>query len=454
MRSDSANAMRLLAAVLSQKSFAASAHAMATELALVFNSERACVGWLEQGCAKVVALSGGAHFDPRQEAVATIAAAMDESMEQEAVIAVPSGDTSASYITRANAELLAINGGGVCAVPLVDVRRVVGAVTLERSSSPFDASELRWCEDLACLVGPILAVKAEAERSALHRALNRLRRYRAELLEPGNPTKKLTAGAALLVLLSVTLIPVPYRISAPGRLEGSMQRVVVAPVDGFLQQVNVRPGDFVREKQVLAELAGDDLAMEFRKRQSELLQHENAFQAALARADRTLLVINQAKAAEAEAQLALVEHQMDRAQIRAPFDGVVIKGDLSQSLGAPVQRGEVLLTLAPGAHFRLIVEVDERDIAHVQPGQVGTLALAAMPHETLGFVVQRVMPVATAGEGRNFFEVEARIPAPHAPLRPGLKGVAKLDAGTHSVAWMLTHRLFDWLRLTFWSLGL
>ena len=41
-------------------------------------------------------------------------------------------------------------------------------------------------------------------------------------------------------------------------------------------------------------------------------------------------MIHHAKAAEAQAQLALVEHQLQRARIRAPFDGVVIKGDLSQ----------------------------------------------------------------------------------------------------------------------------
>ena len=52
------------------------------------------------------------------------------------------------------------------------------------------------------------------------------------------------------------------------------------------------------------------------------------------------------------------------------FDGIVIKGDLSQNLGAPVQRGEVLMVLAPNDSFRLILEVDEADIAAVRPGQV------------------------------------------------------------------------------------
>jgi multidrug resistance efflux pump len=54
----------------------------------------------------------------------------------------------------------------------------------------------------------------------------------------------------------------------------------------------------------------------------------------MARADRAQLVISQAKADEARAQLALVDEQLGRIRIEAPFDGVVIRGDLSQSLGA------------------------------------------------------------------------------------------------------------------------
>ena len=77
--------------------------------------------------------------------------------------------------------------------------------------------------------------------------------------------------------------------------------------------------------------------------------------------------------------LALTEAQLQRARIEALFDGIVIKGDLGQYLGAPVQRGEVLLLLAPNDSFRLILEVDEADIAAIRPGQDGALALAAEP---------------------------------------------------------------------------
>ena len=162
-------------------------------------------------------------------------------------------------------------------------------------------------------------------------------------------------------------------------------------------------------------------------------------------------MVSQGKAGEARAQLDLVRQQLARTRLVAPIDGVVIKGDLSQSLGAPVQRGDALLTLAPAERFRLIVDVDERDVAAIKPGQTGRLALASLPAETLGFQVERITPVASVRDGHNGFEVEARLLAAAPLLRPGLQGVAKIDAGERSVAWIWGHRGVDWLRLMLWS---
>ena len=69
------------------------------------------------------------------------------------------------------------------------------------------------------------------------------------------------------------------------------------------------------------------------------------------------------------------------------------------------------------------------------------------------FSVVRLLPVAVAADGRNFFEAEGALEAAGKKLRPGMRGVAKIAAGRRSAAWIATHRLFDWLRLTAWSLG-
>jgi hypothetical protein len=77
----------------------------------------------------------------------------------------------------------------------------------------------------------------------------------------------------------------------------------------------------------------------------------------------------------------------------------------------------------------VIVEVDERDIGRVRVGQPGSLALSALPWDTLAVKVTRVTPMANAVEGRNVFEVEAALDAQPDTLRPGLRGVARIAVG-------------------------
>jgi multidrug efflux pump subunit AcrA (membrane-fusion protein) len=447
---DALELLRLQVAALAPQTFAQAAAAFATALCDRMGCERVSVGWLKRGRSEVSALSHSADFDRRQAVLEKIAAAMDEAIEQAGRVVLPEPDDTTSQVALAHRELIGGSGQrAVCTVLLAQAAQPLGAITLERTER-FGPHDIAFCEDAAWLAASILALKSRAERSWLALAGEALGR----LASPTGRRARLAWAAAAAVLAALLLAPVPYHVTAPARVEGAVQRVVVAPVDGFLEQVNARAGDKVGAGQVLAELATRDLQAERVKRQSELAQHENVYKTAMARADRAQLVVHQAKAAETRAQLALIDNQLERSQLRAPFDGVIIKGDLAQQLGAPVQRGEVLFTVAPDRRFRLIVEVDERDIAQVRAGMAGQLALAAAPHQALAFDVARVLPVAVSADGRNYFEIEATLQGSGEALRPGLRGVAKIAAGRRAAAWIATHRLLDWLRLTAWSLGL
>jgi multidrug resistance efflux pump len=278
-----------------------------------------------------------------------------------------------------------------------------------------------------------------------------LREAAAPLLGPGHKLAKVIAAVLSVVVVAAALIPGDYRVSAPARLEGAVQRVLVASADGYLKHAYVRPGDLVKSGQLLAELADEDLKLEQRRALSDVAQLENTSGAALMKQDRAEVAIQFAKLDEAKAKLALVDQQLQRVKLVAPFDSVVITGDLTQMLGAPVKKGDQLMTLAPEHDFRVIVEVDERDIGNVHIAQEGHLALAALPGDALPFEVTRITPVATVGQGRNYFEVEAKLKANGEALRPGLAGVAKVEAGTRALLWIWTHRLYDWMRLTAWS---
>jgi len=154
---------------------------------------------------------------------------------------------------------------------------------------------------------------------------------------------------------------------------------------------------------------------------------------------------------QSRAQVERVEDQLLRTRVVAPFDGVVVSGDLTQSLGAPVERGTVLYEVAPMSAFRVILKVDERDMADLAVGQRGNILLSAFPHDPIAFQVEKVTPVSTPREGKNFFRVEAKFDHNDARLRPGMEGVGKIDIERRRYVWIWTHQAIDSLRLTIWK---
>lgn len=451
---DSSRILDMQAAILAQPGFAVGAGLFATELAGLMQAERVAIGFLKRGQSCVVGVSHATNFRPGAQQFDAIGAAMDEAIEQEASLSYPEAGGGRPHITAAHAALARRDAACVASVPLVNQGRTFGALTLIRSgNSPFDQHEILQCERISVAIGPLLQLKFDAERPWMQRLLRSVSARAKTLTAPGHVGLKASTSAAVIALGLLAFVPVDYRIGAPARVEGAIQRALVAPTDGFLRELHARPGDRVKAGQVLAELAQEDLRLEQHKWESELAQHENTAAAALARADRAQFVVNQSRADEARAELDLASKQLDRTHIIAPFDGVVIAGDLTQALGAPVQRGETLLTIAPDQQFRLLIEVDERDIVAVHAGAHGRLALGALIGRSLPFEVVRITPMASTRDGRNFFEVEGKFDGAPSELRPGLQGVAKIEAGSRTTAWIWTHRFFDWLRLALWSWG-
>jgi RND family efflux transporter MFP subunit len=225
----------------------------------------------------------------------------------------------------------------------------------------------------------------------------------------------------------------------------------VAPIDGYVSESRARAGDTIERGAVLGMIDDTDLRLERRKWVARAAQLNKEYRAALAVRDRSEANILRARLEEAKAELDLVEEKLTRTQLLAPFDGVVAEGDLSRSLGSPVERGEVLFQVAPLDRYRIVLEVDETDIDEIEAGQVGTLKLTSQPGEDLTLIVERVVPVAVSEDGRNFFRVEARLDMPNASLRPGMEGVGKVSVGPRGLLWIYTHSMVDWLRLGLWA---
>ncbi len=444
----------ILAATGEHRGLTASAMALVNTVAARLGCDRASLGLARRNGVALRAVSHAAEFQEGGRIADAIEDAMDEALTQNTMLALPEQAGGPRRVTVAHRALHTATGnrGGIASIVLPGPGgRPAAVLTLERHASPFTADDLHLAETIAALTGPLIGLHAAERRWISGRARDMLEEGLRALFGAGRPLIKLLALLALALVATLALVEAEYRVTARAVVEGEVQRSAVAPFDGYIRSAPVRAGDIVREGAVLAMLDDRDLVLDRLKWRAEREKLIQKHREALAKSERATMAVAAAQLAQAEAELALAEEKLARSRITAPFDAVVVSGDLRQMLGSPIERGKVLFELAPLDAWRLVVQADEREVRWLAEGQRGLLALASQPTARLPVVVERITPVAVAEDGRNFFRVEARIEAADpATLRPGMEGIAKIETGPRRLLWIWTHAMVDWLRLFAW----
>ncbi len=446
-------ALDLVATSVGHDRFYESAMALVTALATKLQCDRVSVGFVTRGRTRVFAVSHSAEFKQQTNLIRSISEAMDEAVDQRETIVFPNGSPKTGVISRTHTELARQHGSvALCSVPLEALGTPIGALMLERPMDrPFDSKAIELCQSVAALAGPILETHRRDDRWLITKAADSVKYYLVSLVGPRHVALKVTTVAVVGLALFCFLAKGDYRVSAKTVLEPIVQRAAAAPFNGYIREAPVRAGDLVQAGQMLCTLDDRELRLERLKSLSKLEEYQKEYHKAMAEREAAKVEIVTAQMHQAQAEIALLDDQLAHTKVVAPFDGIVVTGDLSQQLGAPIEKGKVLFEVAPLDSYRLVIEVDERDIADVAVGQPGSLLLSAFPTEEIAVTVEKVTPVSTAKENRNFFRVEARFDQPHDRLRPGMEGAGKIEIDRRSLVWIWTHQIVDWMRLAAWS---
>ena len=441
----------LIATALQHRDPGASALAVVNEIASRLRCDRVSVGMDERGQVEMLAMSHAASFERRSDFVRALADAMDEVLDIGVALTVPApADTLGAVAHVAAARTLQLEA--LLTVPLRHDGQTIGALTLERARGPaFSDHEQRLVTAIGVVLGPVWALQRDRARPWWQQLRRASHDALVSLLGPSHPGMKLVSAVLAAALLTICFIEVPYRVSARTVVEGSTQRALVAPFAGFIAQSLVRAGDMVLRGEPMARMDERDLRLERARWTAERDQLQRKHQVAMAQMDLAAMGVIAAQVAQSEAQLALALEKLTRATLIAPFDGLVVSGDLSQSVGMPVEQGALLFQVAPRSGYRVVLQVDDRDISRLALGQVGDLVLASLPDRPLRMRISAITPVSTQIDGRNVFRVEARVGASGQHIRPGMEGVGKVVVGERSLIWVWTHRFVDWLRLTLWN---
>lgn len=446
-------ALDLVATAVGHERFYASAMALVTALATQLQCERVSLGFVKRGRARVMAVSHSAEFKQQTNLIRGVAEAMDEAIDQRETIVYPPSSDGASAVIQAHAAFAKEQGSGaLLCVPLESGGQAVGALLLERSAERlFDRKSVDLCRSVASLVGPMLEVHRREDRWIGTKIWASLTHYIEQLTGPRHVVLKVATAAIVGVLVFCFLAKGDYRVSAKTVLEPVVQRAAAAPFNGYIKDAPVRAGDLVQVGQLLCTLDDREIKLERMKSSSKLEEYQKEYHKAMADREAAKVEILTAQMHQAQSEIALLDDQLAHTRVVSPFDGIVVSGDLSQSLGSPVEKGKVLFEIAPLDSYRVVLEVDERDIVDVRVEQQGHLLLSAFPSESVGVTIEKVTPVSTARDGRNFFRVEARLDQPHDRLRPAMEGAGKIEIDQRRFIWIWTHQVLDWIRLTVWT---
>lgn len=341
-------AMDLAATTLKERGVEVSALSIANELAVRLQCDRVSVGLERGGDIELSAISHTAVFNPKMSVAKALCAAMEEVLDLDAAVVLPPLD-DAPPGAAAHADLARDQKDlAICSVPMRDESRVIGVITAERTTGRvFDKESVELLETVAQLIAPIIVLKQQNARGILRRLIDAGRERLEHLLGTSHLGLKLIVATLMAVVLFFSLYTTTYRISARAVLEGRVQRAAVAPFDGHIAESNAKAGDVVRAGQVLARLDDRDLKLEHTRLVSDRDQAEGKHRQAQATQDRGAMAILAAQIRELDAQLALNQDRISRATLVAPFDGVVVSGDLSQLLDTPVEQGKLLFQVAP-----------------------------------------------------------------------------------------------------------
>lgn len=448
---DFSGALDLLTLLRGRAHFVEAAMTVCGELAARHGCAQVALGWLRGRYVRVEAVSQRESYDRNAEAVQRMEAAMEEALDQDDEIVWPSPE--GLRVTRDHERCGRVLGAmHLATIPLRLGGRLLGALLLHRQQATFSAADLQALRVLADQIAEPLELLRRRDRwwgARLQADFTDWCRARWSL---EHPWAKLAAVVGATVLLIAFIGRTDYRVEATFVLRPADQVLLGAPFDGYLKSSAVVPGDTVAPDAELFALDDTSLRLQEASLRADVGRNRAEAERARGAGRWPELRIAQAQEQQAAAELELVRHHLASAVARAPFAGIVLDdADMRDRLGAPLKRGDSLIKLARADRLYAELDVAERDIDEIARGATGEVSFASRPDLELRVRVERIEPIAVARQSGGVFVVRAELSgAPPDWARPGMTGLAKINAGRRTWFWIASHRLVDWLRMKFW----
>jgi len=210
-------------------------------------------------------------------------------------------------------------------------------------------------------------------------------------------------------------------------LEPRAESQVVAKTSGVALEVLVEEGQVVRAGQPLVRLDPDRARLAVAQAEAQLRKLENNYRRAQQLVAQQLISAGEVDQMRYDLENARAQHNLARLELSyttvvAPISGVVASRSIKP--GNFVQINTPIFRIVDNSRLEATLNVPERDLATMKPGQPVVLQADAIPGRSFQGVVDRVSPVVDSGSGT--FRVVCAFSGGDG-LQPGMFGRLRID---------------------------
>jgi multidrug resistance efflux pump len=441
----------VLSLLNAEKKFLGAGLAICNAAATRYNSDRVSLGWIEKGYIRLKSMSRTERFDKNMAAVKALELTMEECLDQDDEIIFPQPEGT-TFVSRDHEKFAKEHSSGnMVSVPIRVDNAAVAVLTFERASKPFTAAEIQQFRLLCDQAARRLSDLKQRDGWVGVRMVRATKAQCAKVVGPEHTWAKVLAVLGFVALVVLFFVPFNYRVEGNFLLRSDNVAFLTTPFDGYIKAVNAKPGDTVRGAGILLQMNTDELELSHSEALADRVRYEREAEKARATNGLAEMRIALSLRDQSNARIKLLEHRLEQAAIKAPFDSIVVEGDLRERIGAPIKQGDALFKLSKMDGLYIEAEINQRDVHEFKEGAIATIAFVTQPRLKYPAKVERIYPAAFPKEGENIFIVRSALQGkPDNWWRPGMSGLVKVEAGKRSLAWILTHRTVDFLRMVLW----
>ena len=247
-----------------------------------------------------------------------------------------------------------------------------------------------------------------------------------------------TESAVPVNVADVSIGSISTYLTATANLVPEDEVKVLAEAEGRVTQLLVEEGDSVRAGQLLATLLHDEAQIAYDKAEVKTSNAEMVYERAVRMSTEELIAVEDLDMSTmdhrvAQQELAEAKWKLDKAEIRAPFDGRITLRNVT--LGQHIRPGDELFTVTDFRSLISRIYLPERDVLALEEGREVQVTLKADENVRFSGRIRQISPVVDTATGTVKVTVEAINPPKI--VRPGGFVIIEIVRETHDQAIVL-----------------